>query len=1308
MKKGISLITLIVTIVVLLVLCGTVVLFLNNIGVIGKTNETKFKADLKSYDEEIRESIGSEFTHDSSIIKRVLYKKADVEKYSSGLANSEHMRYSYISEGVLTLNSYGLIKVYGEEKAKELINWAKEAKIKVDGDEEVIVSNTEIGTELSETEWTRNDVTLKIWLKDKSVNLDEKPYSFDNGSSWTDIATNVYTQNTTGILVKIRDEFGFVYTAPEINIGNIDKIQPKEPTQILDVKGLNTITVGASGATDEHSGLFGYKYSLSSSVDWENVETVEVGRNYTFGKLTPNSAVTVYCKSVDKVGNISSEIVTLSTNTIEPNSNITIKLSTEDWTKGPISANIECDNIPENYVLQYKLAEDANYKNGSVIPEISKNTTIYARLYYQEINNEIAYTEKIVDKIDLKAPSVPTSLEKISSTINTLTVKANGSIDNYDGTSGSGLYGYKYSVDGENWTDIIPKDNSHTFKELKSSTNYVVYVKSVDNVGNENADTFSSDEINTDEIEKVSIRLDPIEPIYEANETVVEIVDGTPVNVTRKILWCKKENATISHVQIPEGYELQYKLSSGTPTEFTTIENNTTIVLDYNCTVEARLYNKKIEDNAANNSEIVANIDNVSPSKPTNISVTSGINTLEVKAEGSSDSQSGLYGYKYSLSSNPDWNSIETIPNGETYTFEGIRENTQKAIYTKAVDNLGNISTEYYADAAKTDAITGTVSVELQYINGIPTYTDAQGKKWTKKINVKISYANIPTGYRLEYRIVRNGQASQSVPAENGFTFELDYNCEVDARLYNETLDDEAAVISKDINIIDNEAPTKPTNLSLDSQEATALIVSASGSSDAGSGLQKYQYSINNTKYWDTGKFNLAVGTEYTFYVIAIDNLGNVSEIYTKKYRTLYQYAISYNANTTDTVNNMPSSQTKTENVTLKLSSNIPTRTGYTFDGWATSANGDKAYEAGANYTSNSAVTLYAKWNANTYYIKYNANGGTGTMANSTHVYGTPSALRANTFEKVGCKFIGWSVAADSTTIAYSNQGNVTRATSTANGVYNLYAVWEPQTYTLTFNPCGGTVNPTSISQQYGTPLTLPTPNHSSYGYNVFKFLGWYTASSGGEKVGYTTMPAVNQTLYAQWATLTPLSLQYTAGCGSYYTSVSKPSSQSQLFTSLTLSASPASRISTSGVYYSTCGVASVQFTSVPSGTTFSMTNAMSGSTSSTSDYAVIRVYENDVRMVEWHQAVDGEVNLDYPTLYGPSSTISSSGNNISYKTTNDDAKVLITVTMENYYSNSYGYEEFSESVSVTINSISHPDHSATMVSGDTCRYPDE
>lgn len=73
-------------------------------------------------------------------------------------------------------------------------------------------------------------------------------------------------------------------------------------------------------------------------------------------------------------------------------------------------------------------------------------------------------------------------------------------------------------------------------------------------------------------------------------------------------------------------------------------------------------------------------------------------------------------------------------------------------------------------------------------------------------------------------------------------------------------------------------------------------------------------------------------------------------------------YTVSYNANGGT---NAPGSQTKTHGVTLKLSSTIPTRTNYTFKGWATSASGGVAYSAGGNYTVNTGVTLYAVWELN-------------------------------------------------------------------------------------------------------------------------------------------------------------------------------------------------------------------------------------------------------------------------------------------------------------------------------------------------------
>jgi uncharacterized repeat protein (TIGR02543 family) len=57
------------------------------------------------------------------------------------------------------------------------------------------------------------------------------------------------------------------------------------------------------------------------------------------------------------------------------------------------------------------------------------------------------------------------------------------------------------------------------------------------------------------------------------------------------------------------------------------------------------------------------------------------------------------------------------------------------------------------------------------------------------------------------------------------------------------------------------------------------------------------------------------------------------------------------------------SNQTKTHDVNLTLTSNAFTRTGYTFTGWNTAANGSgTSYANGATYTANAGVTLYAQW----------------------------------------------------------------------------------------------------------------------------------------------------------------------------------------------------------------------------------------------------------------------------------------------------------------------------------------------------------
>lgn len=74
-------------------------------------------------------------------------------------------------------------------------------------------------------------------------------------------------------------------------------------------------------------------------------------------------------------------------------------------------------------------------------------------------------------------------------------------------------------------------------------------------------------------------------------------------------------------------------------------------------------------------------------------------------------------------------------------------------------------------------------------------------------------------------------------------------------------------------------------------------------------------------------------------------------------------YTVSYDANTTDTVSNLPSNQTKTYGTALTISKAVPTREGYNFLNWNTSADGSgTSYASGASYTGNAALKLYAQW----------------------------------------------------------------------------------------------------------------------------------------------------------------------------------------------------------------------------------------------------------------------------------------------------------------------------------------------------------
>ncbi|MCL2697062.1 MAG: InlB B-repeat-containing protein [Oscillospiraceae bacterium] len=142
--------------------------------------------------------------------------------------------------------------------------------------------------------------------------------------------------------------------------------------------------------------------------------------------------------------------------------------------------------------------------------------------------------------------------------------------------------------------------------------------------------------------------------------------------------------------------------------------------------------------------------------------------------------------------------------------------------------------------------------------------------------------------------------------------------------------------------------------------------------------------------------------------------------------------------------------------------------------------------------------------------VSFDRNGGIGLMSDVFVARGNHYNIKTNTFTRANYTFNGWNTEADGSGTHYA-------AGETIDYVYwntILYAQWEEVlNYTITFNPNGGEVNPTSAAAEPdGTLVILPTPTRSGFVFN-----GWFTAQEYGIEVTTSTVFTADTTIYAQW-----------------------------------------------------------------------------------------------------------------------------------------------------------------------------------------------
>jgi len=240
-------------------------------------------------------------------------------------------------------------------------------------------------------------------------------------------------------------------------------------------------------------------------------------------------------------------------------------------------------------------------------------------------------------------------------------------------------------------------------------------------------------------------------------------------------------------------------------------------------------------------------------------------------------------------------------------------------------------------------------------------------------------------------------------------------------------------------------------------------------------------------------------------------------------------YTVTYDDNVSTSGSVPTDSNTYTAGATVIILGNTGTlaKTGFTFAGWNTKADGSgTTYSQGQHCTMGTAnLILYARWTTQpTYTVTYNGNlstGGSALIDTTNYTTGqTITVFDQGTLVRAGYTFNGWNTASNGSGTSYT----ATQTFSMGSANVTLYAQWTAlPTYTVTYNDntsSSGSV-PTDPASYY-TGQTVPVlSNSGNLKKTGYSFGGWNTAANGSGTtyaVGETfSMGSGNTTLYAYW-----------------------------------------------------------------------------------------------------------------------------------------------------------------------------------------------
>lgn len=280
-------------------------------------------------------------------------------------------------------------------------------------------------------------------------------------------------------------------------------------------------------------------------------------------------------------------------------------------------------------------------------------------------------------------------------------------------------------------------------------------------------------------------------------------------------------------------------------------------------------------------------------------------------------------------------------------------------------------------------------------------------------------------------------------------------------------------------------------------------------------------------------------GTPFNFDTLINENTVLYGKLMPKTYK------IQYNLNGAS--GTAPTDQFKTHGLAEKLSTEVPTREGYTFLGWGTTADATApSYQPGDMYSVDGTITLYAVWEINKYTVTLPGGAGYTTAPTGTNSvdWGSNFTFTVIVDREYAAKepAVQYSTDGGKTWMAISGTGTVSDNsaatwTYTIQGVTTDYIVSidvaRNTTYTVSFITAtldNGTVTAGDAFLKQSVEHGYYAPTPAAPEREGFKFLGYYAKNdtASGTIAGYESFPFEQRILkdtdiYAIYAPITPV-----------------------------------------------------------------------------------------------------------------------------------------------------------------------------------------